>query len=99
MENENNIKGVGLRALFRAYTESDASPKEQTSSKIDEVFRNIWERLDKKEKDITNGDKKQSSKKKRKGMQGIQMTQTPTLEKTENVQSRDNSFKDKEIAE
>lgn len=87
MENENNIKGVGLKALFAEYVKSDVPRTEQTSSKLEEVFKSIWAKLDKQEKDITNGGKKQSSKKRNKGMQGIQMKQTPTLEK--NVSSKE----------
>ena len=85
MENENNIKGVGLKALFKAYMEPSVPNTEQTSSKLDELFAKIWERRDRQAEDLTDNGKKPSSKKKNKGMQGIQMkqTQTPTLEKTD----------------
>lgn len=96
MEKENNIKGVGLKALFSAYVESDAPRKEQeASSKLDEMFRNIWAKLDSQEKNITDDGKKQSSKKRNKGMQAIQMKQTPTLEK--NVSSKELDVKSEEI--
>lgn len=95
MEKENNIKGVGLKALFSAYVESDAPRKEPASSKLDEMFRNIWAKLDSQEKNITDDGKKQSSKKRNKGMQAIQMKQTPTLEK--NVSSKELDVKSEEI--
>lgn len=55
MESEVNVKGVGLRELFKVYTEYDVSSKDPEQIETNKTWEKVWARLDKKGRDLTNG--------------------------------------------
>lgn len=96
MESEVNVKGVGLRELFRVYTESDVLPKDSEQLEKNKVWEKVWARLDKKGRDLTSGGTQNKKAKGKSSFKGnVETIKNVSPEKKEKI-SNNLDFKSKD---
>ena len=89
MESKVNVKGVGLRELFRVYTESDGPQKDPEQSETNKVWEKVWARIDKKGRDLTNGGTQNKKAKGKSSFKGnVETIKNVSPEKKEKISNK-----------
>ena len=94
---------VRIKDILKEFWEPDAPIVSTQSTKMDNVWKNVWENLDKKESELTNGGTQSSIESRANVRKEMKVKGTPTrrkVDKTKNLDTQNTKTnKGKEIVE